>query len=337
MKPYASLAAILGDRLDYKTAFFQSAKGDFECRPGLVYNLGYQKFWSRDDLNDPNCFVGYLGCDEFSMLQPIAEWIVSDKRPFFLTVLCSVTHDPYEIPEWFGTPEKEPVSRYKQAISYTDRFLAAMDVKLKKLNLSDETIFCVIGDHGEAFGEHGLLGHERIPFDEVLRVPFCIRAPLLIEPRTKVTQYVSSVDLTPTLLGLLGFDIETAGFDGANVLEPVDKNRRIFFSGWMQEGPAGYIQGSRKYIYDPTYKIAYIYDLGVDPRELARSEVSETQAKSISDDIVKWRKNTIFQIDQKQSGTKVLFDKWNCRWTQRVSSAKLVQESKRDNDADSRR
>ena len=67
---------------------------------------------------------------------------------------------------------KEPLERYQQSITYTDKFLAALDVELGNLGITDNTIFCVIGDHGEAFGEHGLLGHERIAFDEVLRVPF---------------------------------------------------------------------------------------------------------------------------------------------------------------------
>ncbi|GAH99284.1 unnamed protein product, partial [marine sediment metagenome] len=104
----------------------------------MVYNLGFDKFWARDDLNDPNAFLGYLACDEFSMLKPITEWIKADPvrdpkekvsngadaRPFFLTILCSVTHDPYEVPEWFATPAKGPVERYRQAIFYTDKFLA---------------------------------------------------------------------------------------------------------------------------------------------------------------------------------------------------------------------
>ena len=125
----------------------------------MVYNLGYDDFWARDDSDDPNSFLGYLGCDEFAMLKPVTEWIKADQRPFFLTVLCSVTHDPYEVPEWFATPAKEPLERYKQAIFYTDKFLSELDVKLGSLGLADNTIFCVIVDHGEAFGEHGLLGH----------------------------------------------------------------------------------------------------------------------------------------------------------------------------------
>ncbi len=323
VKPYASIVTILSGKLNYRTAFFQSAMGNFESRPGLVHNLGFNKFWARDDLGDPNSFLGYLACDEFSMLKPISEWIQADKRPFFLTILCSVTHDPYEVPAWFDTPAKEPVEeRYRQAVRYTDKFLAALNVELARLNLTDKTIFCVIGDHGEAFGEHGQSGHALIAFDEVLRIPFCLRAPFLVEPGVKVDEPVSSVDLTPTLLELLGFETEAVGFDGVNVLGSIPDGRRVYFCGWMQEGPAGFIRGGRKFIYNPTDKTACVYDINTDPFELVRLELPEEQARRIADEIVAWRKSTIFQLDQQRTGKKVLFDRWLCRWSNRICSAK---------------
>ena len=323
IRHYASIATILSDKLGYRTAFFQSAKGNFESRPGLVYNLGFEKFWTRDDLGDPNCFVGYLGCDEFAMLKPITQWIQQEQgKPFFLTVLCSVTHDPYEVPEWFGISAKEKTESYRQTISYTDSFLAALDVEISRLHLSDETILCVVGDHGEAFGEHGQLGHNRIAFDEALRIPFCLRAPFFIKPGTKVTDPVSSVDLTPTILSLLGFKTEQVGFDGINVLGPIPADRRIYFTGWMQEGPAGYIQNNLKYIFDPINKATLSYSLQTDPGERVRLEVPKKQAEQIANDILSWRKGTILKINQKPNGNKIVFNEWFCRWTQRVSSAK---------------
>ena len=321
-KHYASIATIVSGQLDFRTAFFQSAKGNFESRPGLVYNLGFDKFWARDDLNDPDSFLGYLACDEFSMLEPITEWIKADDKPFLLTILCSVTHDPYEVPEWFAEPAREPIERYRQAVSYTDKFLAALDVELARLNLTDKTILCVIGDHGEAFGEHGLLGHERIAFDEVLRTPFCLRAPFLVEPGTKVTEPVSSVDLTPTLLSLLGFDTSGVDFDGVNALAEVPEGRKVYFSGWMQQGPAGFVKGDRKFIYAPANKSVCVYELGTDPLESVRIELPQQQAKKIADEFTAWRKNTIFRINQQRTGKKVLFERWLCNWTGRVSSVK---------------
>jgi len=321
-KPYASIAMLLRSQLNFRTAFFQSAKGNFESRPGLVHNLGFDKFWARDDLNDPNSFVGYLGCDEFSMLKPITEWIEADERPFMITVLCSVTHDPYEVPEWFAKSAKEPLDCYQQAISYTDKFLAALDVELAKLNITDNTIFCVIGDHGEAFGEHGLLGHERIAFEEVLRIPWVMRVPFLVEPGTRVTEPVSSVDLTPTLLSLLGLDISSIDFDGISVLGDVPNDRKVYFSGWMQQGPAGFVSGNQKVTYAPANKSVYIYNLASDPFESVRIEVPEQQAKKIADEIIAWRKNNIFRINQQRIGKKLLYDLWLCSWTRRVSSVK---------------
>ena len=325
-KPYASLATIVKNHLNFRTAFFQSAKGNFECRPGLVSNLGFDKFWARDDLDDPNCFVGFLGCDEFSMLKPIVEWIEGDSKPFLLTILCSVTHDPYEVPEWFAETAKEPVERYRQSISYTDQFLAALDVELTKLGLSEETIFCIVGDHGEAFGEHGLLGHERIAFDENLRIPWIIRAPYLIDGASKVTEAFSSVDLTPTLLGLLGFDISGCGFDGVNALGPVADGRKVYFSGWMWQGPAGFISDNRKFIYDTTTEMVSVYNLSEDALELVRCELKDEEAKGVADEVSDWRKNSMFRINQKRSGKETVFDLWLCRWTGRVSSARYYRE-----------
>jgi phosphoglycerol transferase MdoB-like AlkP superfamily enzyme len=321
-KPYAGIPTILKQNLNFRTAFFQSAKGNFEARPGMIYNLGFDKFWARDDLNDPNAFLGYLGCDEFAMLEPISEWISSENTPFLLTILCSVTHDPHEVPEWYAVPAKEPVERYRQAVSYTDKFLATLDTELLRLNLLDNTILCVVGDHGEAFGEHGLLGHERIAFDEVLRVPFCLRAPSLVKPATRVTKPVSSVDLAPTLLTLLGFDTNSVGFDGTNALGHIPDDRQVFFSGWMQVSPAGFVKADRKFIYNPMDKMVYEYSLSNDPFELVRIELAEQQAQKIAEDIIAWRKNSIFRLDQRQTGRKMLFDNWFCRWSNRISSVK---------------
>jgi phosphoglycerol transferase MdoB-like AlkP superfamily enzyme len=351
-KPYASLATILKQNAGYKTAFFQSAKGNFESRPGLVHNLGFDKFWARDDSNNPDAFLGYLACDEFVMLQPIVEWIKSDlsgvaqaktdDKPFFLTLMLSVTHDPYEVPDWFDTPAKEPIDKYQQTISYTDKFLSELDAELAKLNLTDKTILCVISDHGEAFGEHGLLGHERIPFDENLRIPFCIRAVSLIQPKTIVTQPVSSIDLAPTLLTLLGFDTQAADFDGINALGDIPDDRKVYFSGWLNQSPSGFVKANQKFIYYPAGKLAAaedkntvsVYDLITDPLELSPTELSEQQSTEITDSIIDWRQDTIFQLNQKRAGKKILFNAWLCRWNNRIASVKHRPNPPRENSKD---
>ncbi len=327
VKPYAGIATILKQKLNFRTACFESANGSFECWPALAYNLGFDKFWAREDLNDPDAFIGYFSSDEFSMLQPITEWIKADKRPFCLVIMCSVSHDPYEVPKWFAIPAKEPVERYRQTVSYTDKFLASLDLELNKLGLTDETIFCVIGDHGEAFGEHGLFVHERIAYEEVLRIPWVVRAPLLVQPATRINEPVSSVDLAPTLLNLMGFETSDASFDGINALGSIPPDRKIYFSCWMSQGPAGFVQNSSKLVYNPTNKMVSMYDLNSDPLESVRLTLPEQQAQQIADEILAWRKTTIFQIPQQRTGKIILFGNWLCNWTGRISSAHYYNSS----------
>lgn len=324
-QPYASLATILEKGLGFRTAFFQSPTGTFESRPGLVYNLGFDKFFCREDLHDPNQFVGYLGADEFALLDPIRQWVQSENTPFLAVVMCSVTHDPYEVPSWFEEKAREPVDRYMQTIRYTDRFVAALDAQLTEMNLQDHTILCVVGDHGEAFSEHrSLMGHERIAYDEVLRIAMCMRAPGLIDPGKRINAPVSSVDLAPTILGLLGFDIEPMSFDGFDAMKPMPADRKVYLAGWMQQGPAGFIQGDRKVVYSPEDDRVEVFHLNADPLELNGAELGEPEAGRLAKQITDWRRNTIFKIDEDAKGQTTLFGSWQSKWTGRESRVKYI-------------
>jgi hypothetical protein len=324
-QPYASLPTILKRGLGFRTAFFQSATGTFESRPGLVHNLGFDKFFTREDLRDPNQFVGYLGADEFAMLDPIGEWIQSENAPFLAVVLCSVTHDPYEVPAWFGEQTGGQEERYLRTIAYTDRFLAALDTQLASLGLAEETIFCVVGDHGEAFAEHHMMGHERIAYDEVLRIAMCLRAPCLVEPGTRIGAPVSSVDLTPTILGLLGFETGPMSFDGFDALRPLPPDRKSYLAGWMQQGPAGFVLDDNKFVYHPETGQVTLYRLSIDPLELDGLDLPKVQAEQLREAIVEWRRNTIFSMDENASGQTMLFGSWQSKWVGRRSKVKYIQ------------
>jgi len=327
-RPYAGIASLLKSKLGFRTAFFTSSKGEFECGPGLAYNTGFDQFFARENLKGTDSFVGYMSCDEFAMLKPMFRWIDSDKRPFFLTFMCSVSHDPYVIPRSFGVAAREPLQRYKQTIAYTDCFLAAFDTELRKRHLGNNTVFCVISDHAEGFGEHGLFAHEKIAFDEALHIPWVIRAPGLLNPATKITQPVSSVDVAPTILSLLGVETNNLGFDGANALGFMPEDRKVYFAGWMWQGPAGFVQGNKKFVYDPTSKMVTSYNLDADPFELAGVEITGARAEKIAEQIIGWRKKTVFHINQRRVGETTLFNRWLCRWENRIAWAKYLKQKR---------
>jgi len=325
VKPYASLATILKDKLDYKTAFFQSAKGTFEARPGLVHNLGFEKFWTREYADNPDIYLGYLASDEFAMLEPIAQWIQSNDKPFFLTLVLSATHDPYEVPAWFGENTGEPLERYHRTIAYTDSFLRALDQQLKQLNCAQNTVFCIVGDHGEAFGEHQRFGHDLIPFDEVLRIVWLLRAPGLLQAPLRIDEPVTSTDVTPTILSLLGFDITRAGFEGIDILAPHEP-RRVYFSGWVHGTAAGFVEGNMKYIYDPTSQLVVAYDLAADPDELYPQQITGPRAEQVVAEVTSWKDKTFVPVfEWGQTKEVYLFDHWRLyRLRSREPSAQYV-------------
>ncbi|MEN0064962.1 MAG: sulfatase [Myxococcota bacterium] len=71
--------------------------------------------------------------------------------------------------------------------------------------LDDNDILLLYADHGEEFWEHGGFEHGHTLFDELLHVPMIIHAPGV--KARHVETPVSLLDLTPTILELLGRDI----------------------------------------------------------------------------------------------------------------------------------
>ena len=94
---------------------------------------------------------------------------------------------------------------YDGAILYADDNLGRLFEALDDLSLSESTIVIATGDHGEAFGEHGLyFTHDFTLYDDTLRVPLAIRAPGVTTPGTVIPQQVRLMDLAPTLAELAG-------------------------------------------------------------------------------------------------------------------------------------
>jgi len=318
-KNYRSIATIMKSS-GYRTAFFQSADGTFEARPGLVSNLGFEKFFARQDIADVNSYLGYLAADEFELIKPVCDWIEESDKPFMLTILGSASHDPYEIPDKYKDADysdyDEPDVKYRRLIEYTDAFLASLYEKLDEVANMDKTIFCVIGDHGEAFGQHDRYGHARIPYDEALKVFWFIKSPKIIKRPVKIDTTVSSIDVTPTLLNLLGFDIAEADFDGVNALAQDMPVREIFFSTWMKNGPAGFMLGRKKFIYDTTNEIMTVFDLSKDPAEIDgqffmrnSEDLNQTAAK-----VITWQRLMLIMppANSKEEYQRT-FDNWLCQ------------------------
>jgi len=97
------------------------------------------------------------------------------------------------------------VGRYDQNMRYLDDVLSELFE-----DVGEESPVVIFSDHGEEFWEHKEFEHGHSLYDEVLRVPFVVKAPGISGVR--VEQPVSLLDLTPTTLELAGLPaVETVG------------------------------------------------------------------------------------------------------------------------------
>lgn len=320
--PYESLASILRQR-GYRSGFFQMADGAFECGPGLFHNLNFDWAWFFENFEDESARLGYLSADDHQMIQPMFEWVDKGEQPFLLTTITTVAHDPYILPDSFAPDAPESrYARYLKAVEYSDAFVAKVIEQLEQRGLMDNTILCVLGDHGESFRPDARRGRW-VPYEEVIRVPWVMRWPGHIQPGASIEQTRSQIDVTPTLLSLLGYDITDAGFDGRNALELSDTQRRVYFASWYEDSPTGYLQGDRKFIYWPYVDNLYEYDLADDPHERKPVEIPDGPIKQrVQRELRSWRERSQLVIPDRGLRERLLFEHWRTASSQRDAWAR---------------
>jgi len=91
---------------------------------------------------------------------------------------------------------------YDGEVRHADELLGAFLDWLFAQPWGKNTVVAVIADHGEAFGEHGQMGHCGVPYRELAHVPLIFFRSDHEWPGRRVKQPVSLIDLTPTLLDL---------------------------------------------------------------------------------------------------------------------------------------
>lgn len=69
---------------------------------------------------------------------------------------------------------------------------------LHELGLMEDTLLVITSDHGEQFGEHGIIGHGRQVFDELIRIPMIMSGPAPFDAPRVVEESVGLIDVMPT-------------------------------------------------------------------------------------------------------------------------------------------
>ncbi len=117
-------------------------------------------------------------------------------------------------------PEDYFKTVYDSSIAYADSQLHRLFEALAESGLDQRTMVVVTSDHGQLFGEHGLLGHHYL-YDENLLVPLIIAGPGGRGAGRRVSRQVRLVDIVPTVLELAGLPVPE-GLDGVSLAPLMD-------------------------------------------------------------------------------------------------------------------
>jgi len=187
-------------------------------------------------------------------------------QPFFLWVHLNDARAPY-------SPALDLLDRpdpYLAEISTMDRAFGRLLDALGKSRAIDSTLILVVGDHGEARGEHGERGHGLRCSEATLRVPFLVHYPDRWRAGEVSDEIVSVADVFPTALEFMGMPVPR-DLDGRSLLHrEVEPDRGVYFEtyeGWQRFGWSpltGWVDAAGKYVHGSR---ARFYRPDVDPGE----------------------------------------------------------------------
>ena len=254
-----TLAELLAERGYYTAA----AVGGFPVAARFPASRGFERF--DDQFSDPRNPAG-LERDAGEVVRA-AVGIASSRgdRPLFLWVHFFDPHEPYEPAEpWRSRFPDDP---YQGEISRVDSALSDLERGLRGAVGEQEVLWVVVADHGESLGEHGEDSHGFFLYEPTVRVPLLLAGPG-VQRGAVLPDPVGSVDIAPTILGLLGLPIPP-GIDGAPI-RGASPGRRLYLEtvlparhyGWS--ALHGAVSARTKYIAAPR---AELYDLRLDPGE----------------------------------------------------------------------
>jgi lipoteichoic acid synthase len=279
----------------YDSVWFSSATEHFEDRRDLVENFGYEDFLPVETMETEGFQrSNYFGYEDDIMLEPSRIWLEQHKdEPFLATYLGVTGHHDYQPIDRYGLKDYSsfpPLDNYQNSMRYLDFFVKNVIDQYKELGLYEDTIFVIYGDHGEGFGEHDLFQHDNTIYQEGLKVPYIIHAPGRFEEGKRVDTLTNQLDTLPTLLDMLGYEVEGGHYQGRSLVGPQQEDRTLFFSCFDEYRCLASIQGTEKYIYFFGNQPEEVYDLASDPLEQNNiaDELSKEELKDKRAQVLAW-------------------------------------------------
>lgn len=199
-----------------------------------AYNCRHRYFHARHflDTSTPQTPEGYEPEIQTDLALDYLEKQKESDNPFCLVLSWGPPHDPYDqVPSQFKEmyrpekltlppnvqenpdnifackfPMRETFCNYYAAITALDQQMDRLLAKLEELDMTEDTLVIFTSDHGDMLWAHGWM-KKQAPYEESIHVPFIARLPGILDTGAANNTLLGTVDILPTLCGLLGWEI----------------------------------------------------------------------------------------------------------------------------------
>ncbi|MDD5309066.1 MAG: sulfatase-like hydrolase/transferase [Deltaproteobacteria bacterium] len=293
----------------YTTAFFASSDTLFDSLDTFLTNQPYDDYEDENMVPPEQRGAGagaYWGVDEEIMIDRALKWIEGVKaegKPFYVSYNSVFPHHPYNIPPKheafhrmdFGNEGLK--SRYRAALRYSDAEVRRFWDGLVKLGVADDTLFIVVPDHGETFGDLHPMNviHGEKSYDDDTHIFLLMHNPKALGRAFTSTRLGCQADFLPTLLDVLKLG-PVPPVEGQSLVSEGYKERVLYF---YSRGQYALRDGNYKFIENRDDGRAELYDLAVDPtekRDIARANPEKVAAyKGL---LRTWRASTMLRFKE---------------------------------------
>ncbi len=268
-----SLFNFLGEKYDGFLVTPSSSSWYFPM--AFLKNRGLLEIHTYENLNfnirEERTSLGrYITRDEVQTVDFFIQRLRKAREPFLGIYISFTAHFPYfDYGETYrirggGGSLKD---RYYNNLYLLDCLIKRIYEHLQHSGQLDRTLFIIVGDHGQAFGQHhpNNYMHYRYSYNENLETPAVLYQPRLFRTRG-VDWPTSHVDLLPTLLDAMGISYDPLLFDGESLFHPKTNGRTIFFYG-LEGCLSSLDQEWIKVQHSLKEHRSWAFDLKVDPGE----------------------------------------------------------------------
>src|SRR5262245_18180503 len=208
-------------------------------------------------------------------------------QPFFAWLHFYDPHAPYAPPAEYRS--RYPNDPYTGEIAFTDAQVGRVLDWLRSSGHEADTDVVLLADHGEGLGDHHEKMHAVLVYQSTMHVPLVASGPGL-PSGVVVPARAGTIDVAPTILGLLGFDADPS-MPGRD-LRPLAEGQSVATNAIYGESLFGRLNchwATLRSSVKDNWKLILgvepeLYDLARDPGEtndLARTEPARVQSMSI--------------------------------------------------------